>query len=316
MEAHLTGAFPRSEMLIEATRAAERGKLSREEVSRAFDQDVAGLIQLQQDLRLDSVVDGQLNWQDLFRPFSEILTGIRLGGLMRWFDNNTFFRQPKVIDKIGIDTAKLGDFFHYALIPIQCHKKAILPGPFTFAVMAQNSAYTSLADLIDDFSHALRHILAELGNVGYSYAQFNEPALCIKGRTKNDLELAKAGLDACTAGYSGKTILHTYFLDATPIIDSMQDFPVDCIGIDFYATPTDALSKCDFEKELGCGCVDGRNSLLETTQGLHDLISKIQKTPKPEKIILCPNCDLDFLPRPVAEKKLRLLAEGKARFNT
>jgi 5-methyltetrahydropteroyltriglutamate--homocysteine methyltransferase len=197
VEAHLTGAFPRSEQLVEATRAAERGKISKAEVDAILDHDVTALVEIQQRANLDSYVDGQLNWQDLFRPFSELFTGIRLGSLTRWFDNNTFYREPVIVDRITVGAPELQPFFRYALMPSQARKKAILPGPFTFAVLSHNSAYPSLADLIDDIAHALKRTTENLGRSGYSSVQFNEPALGVNGRTKEDFELAKHALEIC-----------------------------------------------------------------------------------------------------------------------
>ncbi len=313
MEAHLTGVFPRSEQLVETTRAAERGKISRTEVDAILDHDVTAFVELQRSAGLDSFVDGQLNWQDLFRPFSELFTGIRLGRLTRWFDNNTFYREPTVVDKITVDTTDLPRFFRYKLLPAQPRKKAILPGPFTFAALAHNSAYQSFADLVDDLAHALKTIVADLGRAGYSYVQFNEPALCLRGRTKEEFEMAKHAFETCAKGVPGKSLLQTYFVNVAPVVDILLDYPVSGIGLDFYATSIDSLRECDFNKELGCGCVDGRNSLLETAQDLHNFVEKVDDLLEPKEIVLCPNCDLDFLPQPVAEKKVRILAEAKAR---
>ncbi len=312
MEAHLTGVFPRSEQLVEATRAAERGKISQAEVDAILDHDIAELGELQHLANLDSCVDGQLNWQDLLRPFSELFTGIRLGSLTRWFDNNTFYRQPVIVDNIAVGEVDPHRFFRSRLMPAQVRKKAILPGPFTFAVLSHNSAYPSLADLVDGLAHALKSVVRDLGNAGYSLVQFNEPALLVEGRTKQDFELAKNAFDTCARGFSGATLLQTYFMNVGPVIDDLLDYPVNGIGLDFYATPIDSLAECDFNKELGCGCIDGRNSLLENAQDLRDFIAKVNNVVNPKGLVLCPNCDLDFLPRAVAEKKVRVLAEAKS----
>ena len=136
VEAQLTGAFPRSEKLVEATRAVTRGKTSQAEVDAIFDEDLASLVELQNSVSLDILVDGQLNWQDLFRPFSAIFTGVELGGLTRWFDNNTFYRKPNITQKISYKGTDLERYFRHKLLPLNSSKKAILPGPFTFAALA------------------------------------------------------------------------------------------------------------------------------------------------------------------------------------
>ena len=312
VEAHLAGVFPRSEKLVEATRAAARGKISQPEVDALFDRDLTSLVELQSSASLDTLVDGQLNWQDLFRPFSELFTGIQLGALTRWFDNNTFYRKPTIVQKISYKGTDLGRYFRHNLLPRTARKKAILPGPFTFAALAQNSAYQSLADLADDLAHALRQTVAELQKVGYTYFQFNEPALTADGKRKRDLEVAKHAFEVCAKGVAGHTTLQTYFGDAGAVIDDLLDYPVNCIGLDFYATSLDSLTQHDFNKDLGCGCIDGRNSLLETATGLSKFVADINERLTPKSILLGPNCDLDFLPQNVAERKVRLLAEAKA----
>ena len=312
VEAHLTGVFPRSEKLVEITRAAARGRVTQPEVDAQSDHDLTSLIELQRSASLDSLVDGQLNWQDLFRPFSELFTGIQPGALTRWFDNNTFYRKPTIVQRVSYKGTDVERYFRHNLLPRTARKKAILPGPFTFAVLAQNSAYQSLADLADDLAHALRQTIAELQKFGYTYFQFNEPALTTSGRRKSDLEVAKHAFETCAKGVAPQTVLQTYFGDAGGVIEDLLDYSVDYIGLDFYATSLDSLVQHDFNKGLGCGCIDGRNSLLETATDLSKFVADIDERLAPKTIILGPNCDLDFLPRNVAERKVRLLEETKA----
>lgn len=311
VEAQLTGVFPRSEKLVEATRALTRGKISQPEVDAIFDQDLASLVDLQRNASLDILVDGQLNWQDLFRPFSDLFTGVQLGGLTRWFDNNTFYRKPNIIQKVAYRGTDLERYFRHALLPGDSRKKAILPGPFTFAVLAQNSAYKSLADLADDIAHALRQAANELQRLGYAHFQFNEPALTADGRNKRDLEVAEHAFEVCAKGLAAHTTLQTYFGDAGPVIDDLLDYSVNRIGLDFYSTSLESLEQHDFNLELGCGCIDGRNSLLETASMLNKFVAEVDERLSPKNIIVSPNCDLDFLPQTVAERKVRLLAETK-----
>ena len=316
VEAQLTGVFPRSEKLVDATRAVTRGKISQPEVDAIFDQDLASLVDLQSSASLDILVDGQLNWQDVFRPFSGLFTGVQLGGLTRWFDNNTFYRKPNIIQKVSYKGTDLRRYFRHELLPRNSRKKAILPGPFTFAALAQNSACKSLADLADDLAHALRQTANELQKLGYTDFQFNEPALTANGGSRRDLEVAKHAFEVCAKGLAAHTTLQTYFGDAGPVIDDLLDYPVNCIGLDFYATSLESLEQHDFNLELGCGCIDGRNSLLETANMLSKFVADVDKRLSPKNIIVGPNCDLDFLPQKVAERKVRLLAETKRELAT
>ena len=310
---HLSGSFPRSEQLIEATRAATRGKVSPSVVEEAFRLDLMKLVQLQTEAGLDFVVDGQLNWQDLFRPFCELFAGIQLGSLVRWFDNNTFYRKPVVVDRVRFVGTTLERYFRLGVSPTASAKKAILPGPYTFAAMSENTAYQSMADLVDDIAHALRETVMRLRGSGYCYFQFNEPYICFGNMMTDELDMLKHALGTCTKGLGEKSALQIYFGDPSSYLDVLLDYPIDCIGLDFYAMSADSLSGHDFTRELACGCIDGRNSLLESPTDLKRLLAKIEieEGIDPENISLCPNCDLEFLPHGIAEKKVRILAEAR-----
>jgi 5-methyltetrahydropteroyltriglutamate--homocysteine methyltransferase len=308
IEAHLTGVFPRSEQLIAATRAAERGKLLQSEANVVFQEDTKSLIHLQDELTLNAFVDGQLNWPDLFRPFTQILTGIEPGGLTRWFDNNTFYRKPIINEKVAFTGKGLEEYFRIDLLPKRGHKKAILPGPFTFAHLSDNRAYQSLPDLVDDIAHCLKAVVQALQGLGYDYFQFSEPCICASNRTISELETVKLAFETCA---EGKSFVQTYFGDASRAIETLLDCPVDAIGVDFYSTTLESLEGHHFDKTLGCGCIDGRNSLLESPSELKEIITKVRDALEPRDLYFTPNCDLEFLPRDVAEKKVRLLSEAR-----
>jgi 5-methyltetrahydropteroyltriglutamate--homocysteine methyltransferase len=313
LKTHLTGFFPRSEELVRVTRAFERHKLSRGEVEEAAQKDVIHLLGLQRDNSLDYAVDGQLNWQDHFRPFSHIFSGITPGGLTRWYDNNAFYRQPIITEKVRYLGTGLEEYFRYGPISADVAKKAILPGPYTFAHSSQRPAYKSLADLASDLAHAIRDTCRRLAEEGYTYFQFDEPTLTFHVPNKDELTIAKNAYEILENISNARTCLQTYFGDAAPILDSLLDFKTTSIGIDFYSTSLKAILDCKFDKELGCGCVDGRNSLLEDPTDLVNLIHEAENIT--DDIFICPNCDLEFLPYMVARKKVQLLSETKKRMN-
>jgi 5-methyltetrahydropteroyltriglutamate--homocysteine methyltransferase len=309
MKSHLTGTFPRPEELVRVTRAFERHKLEKEELDEATKRAIIHLLDLQKKASLDYIVDGQLNWQDSFRPFSQICSGIRAGALTRWYDNNTFYRQPIIAEKVRYVGTGLKEYFRYDLIPSDAAKKAILPGPYTFAYSSQRPWYNTFADLVDDLAHAFHDTCRRLSEFGYTYFQFDEPALTFHKTSKDELTIAKNAFEILGSIPGAKTCLQTYFGDVTPLLESLLEFKTDGLGIDFYATSMASIQNYRFDKELGCGCVDGRNSLLESPRDLINLLQKVKSFA--DEMSVCPNCALEFLPYSVAEKKVQLLAETK-----
>ena len=311
-EVHLTGNFPRPEQLIDVSRQSDRGRATEHELQENLTSSTRAVIGLQISNGLDVLVDGQLSWQDLFRPFSKLLNGIETGTLTRWFDNNTFYRVPIVKDKVWRSEAAVSEYYRHDLMPTSRPYKAIMPGPYTFAKLSENTAYASFADLVDDLAHSLCNISRELIDNGCKFLQFNEPSLCTA--TAGELEIAKRGFEVL-AKNSTKIMLQTYFDSVSRIVDKLLDFPVDCIGVDLYANDISIISKYSFSRELSCGCIDGRNSLIEPAEQLVELMTKVRETVDSRHLYVGPNCDLEFLPYPVAEKKVRLLGDLRRRLN-
>ena len=311
-QVHLTGIFPRPEKLIEVSRRFDRGRADASELQTSLIHSAHELIELQIENSADMVVDGQLNWQDLFRPFSILFNGIEPGSLSRWFDNNTFYRTPVVKDKVRRSEAGVDESFRHELLPAAIRRKAILPGPYTFAKLSENDSYASFADLVEDLSRSLAELSRELTQRKYNFAQFNEPSLCTAN--PEELEIARRGFEML-AKNGMHVMVQTYFGSISDIIDGLLDFPVDCIGVDLYANDISILSERSFNRELGCGCIDGRNSLLESTDQIVDLVTKLRDRVEPRQLYVGPNCDLEFLPHSVAERKVHLLGGIRRRLN-
>ena len=107
--AYQHGIYPRSEEVVAATRGLERGRTGPEEVSAAYAQDRADFIQVQREAGLDYSSDGLLRWQDVFRPLVDSTSGLDAHTLVRWFDNNSFFRAPEPCNEIHHTLQMLSD---------------------------------------------------------------------------------------------------------------------------------------------------------------------------------------------------------------
>ena len=86
---------------------------------------------------------------------------------------------------------------------------------------------------------------------------------------------------------------------------------VSAVGVDFTQTSLRSLEKTRFkEKKLACGCIDGRNSLIESPEWIADFCNEAVKTLKPEGLVVLPSSELKYLPRMYADEKLKSI--GKA----
>lgn len=308
LPAQLTGIFARSKELIRATRDFDRRRATFEELEKIRRADVKKIISLQKDFEF--VVDGNLHWQDLFRPFTKA-AGIELGPLTRFFETNTFFRRPVIKGEIKFEPKEIERYFYLDLLP--ANKKVILPGPVTFYGLSENQYYKKgfMIALAGMLSQVVKYLVQQ----GVKAIQFSEPYLAYRGKQLTDkgFALAKDAYQIIgDAKNKAEISLHTYFGDFNPIAKILK-FPVDSITIDLTATDLNKL-KFETDKKIGLGCIDAANSLLENPKETIKFVGTLIQQLKLKNFFICPNCDLDFLPQPVAEKKVAILRKVAAEF--
>lgn len=307
--AHLSGIFPRSEELIAASRAFERGRLDSASLRLQAEEEARRLVALQEEWGFDYVTDGLLRWQDLLRPLADELAGVHAGPVTRWFDNNSFYRRPVIEQRLRpLGEAALRWTVREPLAGRPW--KAILPTPWTFAALSEDHVYGDPDALLGDAAEVLRAEAAGLAAAGCRYIQFSDPVL-VTGRADGALTRAHDALARAVDGLTVRTGLYTFFGDAAPVLDALLDAPVDDVGFDLFATDLEALNGRAGAKGLLLGALDGRNSLLENAQETAATVGRVADRLGAEVLSVLPSCDLEFLPYEVAVAKGRRLAEIK-----
>ncbi|MBE0520089.1 hypothetical protein IBX35_03500 [Candidatus Bathyarchaeota archaeon] len=312
---YVTGVLPRSSKLIEKTRTYERGKISEKELEESFEKATESAIKAQISAGLNYITDGMLKWQDLFRPFTENLKGITVGSLTRWFNNNTFYRQPIITDYVEREKGVVNNMMQLEKLPKNLPWKAILPAPYTFVSLSENQYYKDEAEFMFKFAEIINEEIKSSAEIGFSYIQLSDPALVYEPLApkfrKDKLALVNDVLETAVKGTSVKTCLQTFFGDFSKILPEALDFPVDHLGIDLYETDFEKLKEYSFEKGVALGLIDSRSSLVEEQDELvaaaKEIIESIYRSGM-EEVFICPNCDLDFLPWERAEEKMKVIS--------
>ncbi len=293
----LNGKYPRSEALIRATRDYDRGRTSREELDRAYSADYERLKGIQENFPL--VSDGLLNWQDIVRPFASLVKEAQVGGLVRYFETNTFYR--KIFFR---DTTIRSDIENWAHRYFRFGNLAILPSPYTLHRFSEGISIGRAGELIGAVVEYLR-------SSGYDYFFLQEPAL-VYYRDLAALEELKKALEFISRKTGGAMVsLNTYFADASPLIRDLLKMPVSAIGIDFTFTDIESLLEAGWDEDRGlvAGILDTQNSLMETRGVLGPVMEKIESGLKPLFLIYTGSSDFEFLPASVADRKVEILRE-------
>jgi 5-methyltetrahydropteroyltriglutamate--homocysteine methyltransferase len=251
--------------------------------------------------------DGQIRWDDMLAPFARAWSGCDRGPLERFYDNNTYFRQPVITGPITSDGTTLVRDFEFARREARGELKAAVCGPLTFATLAEDSHYRSLEDRTLAIADAIAAEIRGLGKAGATLVDVEEPALVAH---PEHFALARAAIERlATAGVP--LALQTYFFAADPLLDALAAFPVAQIGIDVRSRETHVLEKLNTVRQtVVLGIVDARNTRVETEGELVGLIEKALKRIPADYLWLAPTTGLEYLPHDVAVQKLKALVSA------
>jgi 5-methyltetrahydropteroyltriglutamate--homocysteine methyltransferase len=295
--------------LIGAIGRWQRKELSDAQLEATCQEITRAVIHEQERAGIDLVTDGQIRWEDLVTPIAKRLDGFEINGLTRWFNNNIYYRRP-ILHKAPIRKGPiLVEAYRFAARCTKRPVKAVLPGPYTFAVVSEDRHYKRLRPFVRKMAQILNEEARALAQAGASVVQFDEPAI---GFGKTNLTLAVEALNIATRGVKAKTAVCTYFGQLDGALDELLRANVDIVGVDVVSEPKTlaALKRAKITKELALGCLDARNTKLESVGELHALFNVITKRVPADRLHVSPNCGLEFLPHRQALAKLERLAEA------
>lgn len=300
---------PRPARLRLAINRRDRGEITNEELARVEDEVTIEVIQEQVEAGLDIVTDGQIRWDDDQTYVMGRLKGVEIGGLLRYLDTNTYFRQPEIVGPLVWQEPVLARDYRFAAEHSPKPVKAIVPGPYTVAALSLDKHYGSREKLTLAIAEQLRNEVDALAEAGAPIIQVNDPVIVFN---KDDADLFVRALTVLLDGVKAETAVYTWFGSASGILPRLLDSPVDTIGLDFVQGRDnwEAIKTARFDRKLGFGIVDARNTRMETAQQVADAINRIAVLVPPERLYVNPSCGLEYLPREVAFQKLKTMVEG------
>ncbi len=312
IKAYLTGSFARPEKLIKAFRDHRKGKITDKELTTTLYHYTEEVVKHQKEENLTYVIDGMLRWNDLFRPLAENMDGVEVNGLVRWFDNNLFYKKPVVTGVINLRKSIVDEYVMLSSLT-GSKWKFILPEPFTMASMVDNVYYRRFEDLL----FAVAEIIGEEAYNAYvsgaSQVQLSAPYLVFQKLTEDELDMAMQAVEEVRKRTKADLLLHTYYGPVGNVMPRLLDFPVDVVGVDLTQTPDRQLTEYSLTKNVCLGIIDGRNSMLEDVNITARRIVKILEKIEVRELHIAPSCEFEMLPYEVALRKVTVLSKLKNR---
>jgi 5-methyltetrahydropteroyltriglutamate--homocysteine methyltransferase len=283
-----------------------------EEIEDAYERVRSEYVDHQQSAGLDRIVEGQGRWDDMIAHPLAVADAVETRGIVRYYDNNNFYREPVVTD----DLAATGDVaaeLDAASEQVDSGLQAVLPGPYSLADLATDEHYGDDGAFLDAVADFLADEIDAFPDVETLFLL--EPSLVENPPEDGEDERASEAIDAVAAAADAEVVAHTYWgaLDEK-VYAHLMDADVDAIGFDFVANHEDNvynISEYGTKDDVALGVVDGQNTLVEEPETIAERIEWVgDNTPSTdfETIYATINTETFYLPVNKYEAKLDALA--------
>ena len=332
MFATLVGAYPRTPLpgqpfRVRAAHARlERGEIDGAAFRAAQDELVREVMAEQVDAGLQLLTDGQVRWDDQQTAVARGLRGFEITGLLRYFDTNTYYRQPRALEAptwaspITVDdwrfardvSVSLAQERGLAAPPV----KQCLPGPYTLARLS-DPGEVGRERLTLALAEALNLELLALQDAGVPVIQLDENALTLIGRDDAaERALAGEALRRVTRGLEDVHLCLAITMGdavgAGP--DLLFGLPFRSYLFDLIAGPDnwELIARAPGERGIVCGVANARNTRPDDEPVMIWAAHYAASTGGRglDRVALAPSTSLEYLPRDRAKAKIEALAEA------
>ena len=286
---------------------------------------------------LDRIVEGQLRWDDMLAHPLVLADGVETGGIVRYYDNNNFYRDPRIVGELSA-SGDVGAELTAATALLDGETafdtpdgevpafdgdtadslQAVLPGPYTLADLATDEHYDDEPDLLAAVADLLAAEIQSFPAHGTLFLA--EPSYVVNPPADGTDERASAAIDTVASATDADVVVDTYWaaFEEKPYAH-LLDADVDAVGFDFVAADREANRYCINEygttDDVALGLVDGQNTLVEDPETVADRVAWVHdQTPQAdfETTYVLQNTETFYLPVNRHREKLTALADGAA----
>lgn len=285
------GSFPKPDYITKARAKLRRGQMDPAEMKELEQRATREVIQVQEDLGIDIIVDGEMYRGDMAEYFAEQMKGFQISGLVRSYGNR-YYHKPIVVDAIERPNAITVDWWRYAQSLTDKPVKGMLTGPYTMMDWSFVEYYPNRRECTLALARAIHDEVVDLEKAGATIIQVDEPAL--SART-DEVDLAIEAMGIVTQGVSAKIVTHICYGTFDKIYPKMLDLPLDQIDLEFANSRyrlLDHFEKHPFTKEVGFGVADIHTHRIETVEEIVAGIKKGLEYIPAEKMYVDPDCGL------------------------
>ncbi len=322
----LVGSYPQPDWLIDReklagrfpprVRARELWRVAEPFLAQAQDDATLLAIRAQEDAGLDIVTDGEMRRESYSNRFATALEGIDIDHPGTALDRSGHPNPvPRIVGPIRRKHPVVVDDLRFLRAHTTRTVKMTMPGPFTMSQQAQNDHYPTEEAAAMAYAVAVHDEIRDLFAAGADIVQIDEPYM--QARPEKARQFGLRALNRALEGIDGTTAVHICFGYAAIIhqrpsgysfLPELAGCPVRQVSIETAQSALDCsiLAKLP-GKQVMVGCLDLSDMRVESSEVVADRIRRALAHIAPENAILAPDCGMKYLPRAVADGKMRAM---------
>jgi len=288
----------------------DQGKATEHDVLDAVRETTRRVLALEERAGLDLLMDGCAAWDDAQTYVARGLDGMRIAGLIRYLDTNTYYRQPEIVGAVSWKSPITVEDYRAANGMTSRPVKAFLPGPYSLYRFSKDLHYEDPVRACAAIGDALAKEAAALEAAGAPWIHFEEPWL---GHARaGDADAVRAALAPVLAGRTARTVVHVPFRAPNAIFAAIRDLPWDTIGVDLVGAPAgwELIPLLPEGRGVALGLIDARNTKLEESAEIARQAARAAGLRPDLHYQITPTASLEYLPADKAEAKIGRLVES------
>jgi 5-methyltetrahydropteroyltriglutamate--homocysteine methyltransferase len=326
----LVGSYPQPDWLIDRqklagrfpprVRARELWRVAEPWLAQAQDDATVLAIKTQEEAGLDIITDGEIRRESYSNRFATALEGVDIDNPGSALDRSGHPNPvPRVVGTIRRKHAVQVEDLRFLKRHTQRKVKVTVPGPFTMAQQAQIDYYDGNRELASmDYARAVNEEIRDLFANGADIVQLDEPYM--QARPQEARAYGLKALNSALEGISGTTAVHICFGYAAIIHERPSGYSFlpelsqcSCaqVSIETAQSNLDCSVLTNLaNKKILLGVLDLSSMTPETPEQVAARIRRALPHVSPQNIVVAPDCGMKYLPREVADAKLRAMVEG------
>jgi 5-methyltetrahydropteroyltriglutamate--homocysteine methyltransferase len=325
----LVGSYPQPDWLIDRqklagrfpprVRARELWRVNESFLQEAQDDATVLAIRAQETAGLDIITDGEIRRESYSNRFATALEGVDIDNPGTALDRSGHPNPvPRIVGRIRRKHPVEVEDLLFLKGNTKKQVKITVPGPFTMFQQAQNDFYKAEEEGALDYAAAVNAEIKDLFAAGADIVQIDEPYM--QARPEKARQYGLKALNRALEGVKGETAVHICFgyaaiIHARPSGYSFLPEFAGCsckqVSIETAQSNLDCSVLSSLKsKKIMVGCIDLADMAVETPRRVAERVERALPFVAKENVVLAPDCGMKYLPREVADAKLKAMVEG------